>query len=127
MANSNLFCDSMHMGTDRESPRQKIMMATIDIKKELVRLRANPQHEDLHKFGIEVGKLYTDQGLPIDMALDRLEGNKEQKLMMLDGVCFWLVQHKRNSGATEKSIARQQQTNIKMMTDFIEKGETGIY
>jgi hypothetical protein len=78
----------------------------------------------LDAMGIKVGKLYTDHGLPIDMALDRLDITQEQKLIVLDGACQWLIKHKRNSGA---AIDRQRAANRKMVENFITKGETGVY
>lgn len=81
----------------------------------------------LDKLGMKIGKLYTDKGLPIDMALDRLDLIKEQKIAVLTGACTWLLQHKRNSGATKKAIERQRSTNRKMLEDFIRSGETGAY
>lgn len=84
--------------------------------------------EQLIGIGIEVGKLYTDFGLPVDMAIDRLtQFGKEQKVCVIDGVCQWLIQHKRNSGASEKAIERQRKANAKMLDSFIKKGEVGIY
>lgn len=83
--------------------------------------------KDMVALGIQVGKLYTDHGLPIDMALDRLDLTKDQKLAVLHGVCQWLIEHKRNSGATEKSLDRQRATNVRMVEDFIKTGETGVY
>ena len=68
--------------------------------------------EEMVDLGIIVGKLYTDHGLPIDIALDHLEKKrtitKEQQLLVLDGACQWLIEHKRNSGADERSIERQR-------------------
>lgn len=88
------------------------------------KLADNGQMEEM---GVVVGRLYTDHGLPIDMALDRLSIIKQQKVVIVDGVCQWLITHKRNSGATEKSIDRQRQTNRKILDDFIRTGEVGIY
>lgn len=89
--------------------------------------KVQPFSNDLQELGIEIGKLYTDHGLPIDIALDELSYTKEQKISILDGASQWLIEHKRNSGASDKSIERQRQANRKMMEDFITKGETGIY
>lgn len=94
---------------------------------QLLESKIQPGSADLQELGIKIGKLYTDHGLPIDMALDRLDLTKEQKLSVLDGACQWLVEHKRNSGATEKAIDRQRATNRKMLEDFLIKGETGVY
>lgn len=93
----------------------------------LVNSMKAPDCKELHSLGIKVGKLYTDQGFPPDMALDRLPHTKEQKVAILNGVCEWLIEHKRNSGATDKAIERQRTTNRKMLEDFVAKGETGIY
>ena len=95
---------------------------------ELLTSKAQSNSQDLQELGIKIGKLYTDHGLPIDMALDKLQGyTQEQKLSILDGACQWFIEHKRNSGATEKSLDRQRATNVRMVEDFINKGETGIY
>lgn len=93
----------------------------------LLKSKVQAGTEDLQALGIEIGKLYTNHGLPVDMALDRLDMSKEQKLSVLDGVCQWLIEHRRNSGATEKSIDRQRTINRKMIEDFIKKGETEVY
>lgn len=77
--------------------------------------------------GLKLGKLYTDMGFPIDMALDRLPYDKEQKIAILVGAQNWLIEHRRNSGATEKAIERQRETNIKIMNAFIKTDETGLY
>lgn len=85
--------------------------------------------EEVVDFGKQIGRLYTDHGLPIDMALDRLPKNvtKDQKVLILSGVGEWLLEHKRNSGGTEKSIERQRDQNKKMIADFLQNGETGLY
>lgn len=89
--------------------------------------KIQPGTNNLQELGIEIGKLYTDHGLPVDMALQRLELSKEEKLPVLDGCCQWFISHKRNSGATEKSIERQRKANRKIVEDFIKTGEVGIY
>jgi len=85
------------------------------------------EDKDLEGLGLKVGKLYTDHGLPIDMALDRLHLPQHRKLIVLHGVCQWLIEHRRQSGATDKSIERQRIANQRMIKDFIESGETGAY
>lgn len=87
----------------------------------------NDDDGKLEALGIKIGKLYTDMGYPIDMALARLTLSVERKLVVIDGACQWLIQHKRNSGATDKSIERQRNTNRKMLEDFMRSGETGAY
>lgn len=82
---------------------------------------------DLFEFGVKIGKLYTDHGLPIDMALEELEMTKEKKTSVLDGSLWWLVEHRRQSGATEKAIERQRKANREAMRAFLDTGETGIY
>jgi hypothetical protein len=87
-----------------------------------------PNRQKLVEFGIEIGHLYTDKGFPVDMALDRLPNlSKLEKLAVLTGLCNWLIDHKRNSGATDKAIDRQRKLNNKMVDDFIKTGETGVY
>lgn len=95
--------------------------------KELLGAKVQLFSEDLQELGDKIGKLYTDHGLPLDMALDRLPHTKEQKLSILDGACQWFIEHRRNSGATGKAIERQRNTNRKMIQDFINNGETGVY
>jgi hypothetical protein len=81
----------------------------------------------LHELGIQIGKIYTDHGLPIDIAFDKLSFPKEHKTAILNGALHWLVLHKRNSGATEKAIERQRKLNRDYMEKFIETGEVGLY
>ena len=94
---------------------------------EIIKSKLQPSSEQLQEIGIKVGQLYTDMGLPIDMALDKLEMTKEQKISVLDGACQWLIEHKRKSGATDKSIERQRKTNREMLERFIKGKETGVY
>lgn len=84
-------------------------------------------NRDLEGVGIKIGKLYTNHGLPIDIALDKLPHTKEQKIAILTYAQNWLVEHKRNSGATEKAIERQRKANRESMETFVKTGETGIY
>lgn len=81
----------------------------------------------LEDMGTQIGRLYTDFGLPIDMALDRLPYTYEQKITILHSALGWFVEHKRNSGATEKSIERQRKSNRELMERFIKSKEVGIY
>lgn len=99
----------------------------MSVLQQLIQSKSQPNSKELQELGVKVGKLYTNQGFPIDMALARLDYTKEQKLSILDGACQWLIEHKRNSGATEKSIERQRKANQIMVEDFINKGETGVY
>lgn len=94
---------------------------------QLMRSKNSPGSNNPQGLGVKIGKLYTDHGLPIDMAFDRLDLTKEQKISVLDGCCQWFIEHKRNSGATEKAIDRQRKANRKMLEDFIKTGEVGIY
>lgn len=88
-------------------------------------------YPELVEYGRSIGKLYTDFGLPIDMALAEVDKkqktSKLQKLAMIQGSCEWLIQHKRNSGATERSIDRQRKANRNMIESFWKTGETGAY
>jgi hypothetical protein len=81
----------------------------------------------LNDIGIKVGKLYTDHGLPIDMALDRLPHDFEQKIVILNSALSWLVEHRRNSGATDKAVDRQRKANREIMARFLKTKETGAY
>lgn len=93
----------------------------------MVKSLAQPHSAALQALGVEVGKLYTEHGLPLDMALDRLEHPKDQKLSILHGACWWLVEHKRRSGATEKSLERQRAANLNMISSFVRGAELGVY
>lgn len=80
-----------------------------------------------HKLGKRIGRIYTDHGFPIDMALARLQITPAQKLVVLDGAFEWLIEHKRQSGASEKAIERQRATNQRSIEAYIRTGETGVY
>jgi len=90
-------------------------------------LEARAKYPDDIELGVKIGKLYTNMGLPPDMALDRIDVPQDRKIAILAGCCDWLIEHKRNSGANEKAIERQRKTNRKMIEDFITKGEAGVY
>lgn len=81
----------------------------------------------LQELGVKIGKIYTDFGLPIDMALERLDNTKQQKIAILAGAQSWLIEHRRNSSATDKALDRQRKVNRDAMDSFINKGESGIY
>lgn len=83
--------------------------------------------ERLAGFGTSIGKLYTDHGFPIDMALARVPLTKDERAVVLLWAQHWLIEHKRNSGASEKAIERQRATNRRTYTAFISTGESGIY
>lgn len=85
------------------------------------------EQKKLHEYGIELGKLYTDKGLPLDMALDRVTATHEVKLVILNGALSWFITHKRNSGATEKAIERQRRANAQYLDNFINNKEIGAY
>lgn len=87
--------------------------------------QANAQ--PLHDMGVGVGRLYTDHGLPIDMALAKLELSKEETIQVLNGALWWLVEHRRQSGATPKAVDRQRKANRQIMERFLQTGETGVY
>lgn len=93
----------------------------------ILEAKSLPSAAHTYKVGIWVGKLYTDHGLPIDMALDKLDISKEQKINVLDGALWWLVEHRRNSHATDKALDRQRKANKETIKRFIETGEAGIY
>lgn len=92
----------------------------------LLKAMAHPYEGD-EQLGLQIGKLYTDMGFPIDMALVRLEIPYKRKILVLHGALQWLIQHKRNSGAGDKAIERQRKTNRDAMERFINKKETGLY
>lgn len=94
----------------------------------LIEAKVQPGKPFLEELGIKIGKLYTDHGFPVDMALDRLSGyTKLQKLSILDGVCQWLIEHRRLSAAGERAIERQRKVNKDMVERFINTGESGAY
>lgn len=99
----------------------------VALQKSMAQRSKDRRYKQLIGLGIEVGKLYTDHGLPLDMALERLEHPKDQKLIILDGACQWFIQHKRNSGATEKAIERQRIANRKIIEAFTAGHELGVY
>lgn len=86
-----------------------------------------PMNEELFELGIKIGKIYTDFGLPIDMALEKIKGDKKAKAQILYGAQNWLIEHRRNSSATDKALDRQRKINIQTMEAFIKTGESGIY
>jgi len=100
------------------------MKHTINV---ILKAIVNDTDDQLLNFGTKIGKLYTNYGLPIDMALAQLDCTQEQKVSVLIGAQNWLIEHKRNSGATDKAISRQRKTNVDTMEHFISEGETGIY
>lgn len=79
------------------------------------------------ELGEKIGKLFTEYGLPIDMALSRINITENNKKAVLNGALNWLVEHKKRSGATEKSIDRQRIQNKKYMLNYLMTGEVGIY
>lgn len=83
--------------------------------------------DDAIMLGKSLGRLLTDHGLPVDMALSRIEVPKSRKLAVVNGICQWLIEHKRNSGATDKAIDRQRKQNKEAIDRFINTGETGLY
>lgn len=94
---------------------------------ELLGLVSQPKAQDVQDIGIKIGQLYTDSGYPVDLALSRFHCTKECKLLILHGTCQWLIEHRRQSGATDKAIERQRSVNRRMIEDFISNGETGVY
>lgn len=91
-----------------------------------------PDHKQWVTFGRTLGRLYSDKGMPVDMSLaevaKRTPGlTQHHYVAMISGVGSWLIEHKRNSGATEKSIERQCDANNKMVADYLKRGEVGLY
>jgi hypothetical protein len=86
-----------------------------------------PINKELFELGMKVGKIYTDFGLPIDMALDKLPYGKREKAQVLFGAQNWLIQHRRDSNATDKAIERQRRANREAMYRFLKTGESGVY
>lgn len=90
-------------------------------------LKAYNHYPRQYSLGKRIGKLYTDFGFPVDMALDRLDMTKEAKLSVIFGVGNELVEHKRRSGAPEKALNRQRKANQEVVKRFMDTGETGMY
>ena len=97
-----------------------------DTAKEIVSLLFPINHE-YFDLGLQIGKLYSDFGLPIDIALEKIDGDKRKKAQVLFGAQQWLIEHRRNSNATDKAIERQRKSNLEAMRSFIRTGESGIY
>lgn len=93
----------------------------------LDRITGNPRQEELVALGKELGRLYTDHGLPLDLSLHHLGLPRSDNVLMLYGACQWFIDHKRRSGALQPAINRQRAVNRKMLEDFTRTGETGIY
>lgn len=106
------------------------MLAQEKILSRMIKSLSNPRRREFLDYGTQVGKLYTDQGLPLDIAISELKkigvGNDDM-VVILEGALNWFIQHKRNSGAGDKAIARQQELNVKIMNNFIDGKETGLY
>lgn len=83
--------------------------------------------DDAIALGKRLGRLLTDHGLPVDMSLSRIDVPDRKKLAVVNGICQWLIEHKRRSGATEKAIDRQRKQNAEAIDRFINTGETGLY
>lgn len=106
-------------------------MTDKEVAGRLIQAKMRSEAKYYNDWGLKIGQLYTDHGLPIDIGLaelnKRFKMTEEQELCVIDGACEWLIQHKRNSGATEKAIERQRKTNREMLRSFLTKGETGAY
>lgn len=94
---------------------------------ELLEALASDKDHRLQDIGKRIGQIYTDHGLPIDMALERLDMTKQQKLAVLSGAQNWLIEHRLNSNATDTALERQRKANRDALHRFIKSGETGIY
>lgn len=88
---------------------------------------AEPNRDELIETGKQIGKIYTDHGFPIDMALEKLPYTKTRKLLVLFGAQNWIIEHKRNSGATEKALDRTRDSNKLATERFLQTGESGAY
>jgi len=91
---------------------------------------SNPNREYLEEQGTWIGRLYTDKGFPLDMSIAELKKRnvtEEDMFVIIEGALTWFVQHKRNSGATEKALNRQREQNSKIMAAFLAGKETGLY
>ncbi|HET6925068.1 MAG TPA: hypothetical protein VFH39_04520 [Candidatus Saccharimonadales bacterium] len=94
---------------------------------DLLEAIASDPNRLLEAEGKKIGRLYTDHGLPLDMAFDRIDIPKQQKLVVLHGALAWLIEHKRNSGATDKAIERQRKANREALDRYVTTGEIGMY
>lgn len=82
--------------------------------------------KELLEMGRAIGRLYTDHGLPVDMAFDRLVLTRKEKIVVLVGVHEWLIEHRRQSQATPKALERLEKSNRAVMQHFLKTGETGL-
>lgn len=98
---------------------------------ELLKAKTHPKSGWYEKLGIEIGKLYSNKGFPVDMSLDLLKKrfrlNLQQELLIVHGVAQWLVEHKRLSGAPEKAIERQRTQNNQHLNKILQGKEIGLY
>ena len=86
------------------------------------------RRDEFLDMGKQIGRIYTDFGFPIDMALEKLpESTKQQKLLIIMGAQNWLIEHRKNSSATDKALERQRRINKEALERFIQTGETGMY
>lgn len=46
----------------------------------ILKAKIQPGSGDLQELGTTIGKLYTDQGLPLDIALSKLDGYTQKEL-----------------------------------------------
>jgi len=100
------------------------------ILEKIVESLSNPNRAYLEEQGTWVGKLYTDKGLPLDISIAELRKrntSEDDMFVIIEGALTWFVQHKRNSGATEKALNRQREQNNKIMAAFLAGKETGLY
>ena len=100
------------------------------ILEKIIESLSNPNRKRLEEEGTWVGRLYTDKGLPLDMSIAELRKRnftEDDIFIIVEGALTWFVQHKRNSGATDKALNRQREQNSKTMSAFLAGRETGLY
>lgn len=99
-----------------------------NVVEDLIDAISEPKYENLRGLGVDIGKLYTNYGFPVDIAINKLIGYRQtEKLAVLQGVCEWFMEHKRKSGASENALDRQRKSNKRMLENFIKRKEVGVY
>lgn len=86
--------------------------------------------EYLENNGKKIGELYTDYGLPIDISFDQPQVKalpKEYKIILLNSALNHMIQHRKNSNATDSSIEKARKSNREFLANFIKNGEVGVY
>lgn len=86
---------------------------------------------ELNRLGGEMFRMFTEMGFPPDMFLDELAKRRKlttsQRAFIVHVYCGKLIEHKRLSGAEEKSLDKQRKRNIELVYNVLKGKEMGIY